>query len=121
MGLPLFLFISTALGVQFYATNPLTANTSVHSSIRNHVTAGDKIDIYTTGTAYNTSTSSNKIVYAREYGFSPSATASVNTKAAQKISVLINSMSGGVTLVIEKGSYLVGKESFAAARKKGSE
>jgi len=119
MRLPFTLLISTAFAVQFYAASPLTPNTSVHSNIHNQVTANDKIDAYTAGTAYNSSTSLTKIIYAREYGFSPSASASVNTKAAQKISALINSMSGGVTLVIEKGSYLVGKESFAAARKKG--
>ncbi|HVF80664.1 MAG TPA: hypothetical protein VM884_01980 [Flavisolibacter sp.] len=58
-------------------------------------------------------------INASSFGFLPSATAAENTKALQRISEKINSLSGGVTLMINKGSYTVGSETFARGRGKG--
>ncbi len=56
----------------------------------------------------------NTEIYAANYGFMPSASAGQNTRAWQRISALINSTSGGVTLYLEnKGDYRVGREVFA--------
>ena len=117
---PSILFFSAAFGFPFSATSPLQITTHSGSSTQNPVDVGGKINAdQTRNFADNDATPLNKIIYARQYGFSPSASASVNTKAAQKISTLINSTSGGVTLLIEEGTYVIGKESFAAARTKG--
>ncbi|GAA4727995.1 hypothetical protein [Flavisolibacter ginsenosidimutans] len=61
----------------------------------------------------------NRDVYAASFGFLPSASAAQNTKAMQRISDLINGLSGGITLHIEKGNYTVGTESFAGTKGKG--
>ncbi|HZH95136.1 MAG TPA: hypothetical protein VEY06_04590 [Flavisolibacter sp.] len=59
------------------------------------------------------------IINASSFGFSPSASAAKNTAALQQISAKINSLSGGVTLIINKGSYTVGSEVFARGKNKG--
>lgn len=58
-------------------------------------------------------------LYARDFGFSPSANAATNTKALQDISAHINKSKGGFVLIIDKGVYTVGGETFAGAAGKG--
>jgi hypothetical protein len=58
-------------------------------------------------------------INASSFGFLPSASAANNTTALQRISAKINSMSGGVTLIIDKGNYTVGRETLARATNKG--
>lgn len=58
-------------------------------------------------------------LYARTFGFLPSATASANTLALQRISEKINSSKGDIVLIINKGTYTVGAEVFAGASGKG--
>jgi|GEM_PF-4416106 len=58
-------------------------------------------------------------IYARDFGFSPSANATTNTKALQDISAHINRSKGGLVLIIDKGNYMVGGETFAGASGKG--
>lgn len=60
-----------------------------------------------------------KTIYARSYGFFAANTAPANTKALQKISAFINQNRGGVTLIINKGTYRIGGETFAGATGKG--
>ncbi len=81
------------------------ATLSPHTSINTHQK-----------TANNTSLTQIK---ASAFGFLPSSTAAKNTMALQQISAKINSLGGGVTLVINKGFYRAGKEAFAGVTGKG--
>lgn len=56
---------------------------------------------------------------ASSFGFLPSASAAKNTIALHRISEKINGISGGLTLIINKGSYRVGSEIFARGTGKG--
>lgn len=59
------------------------------------------------------------IINARAFGFLPAATAAQNTLALQKISASINKADGGLVLVIDKGTYRVGKETMATKKARG--
>lgn len=78
--------------------------------------------------AYNTAATGNnefsipavsEKIYARNFGFLPGANAAANTKALQRISAHINQNKGDVILIIDKGNYTVGAESFAGGQNKG--
>ena len=71
-----------------------------------------------TSTEITIPTASEKL-YARDYGFLPSANAAANTKALQRISAAINQKKGDVILLIDQGNYTVGAESLAGAQNKG--
>jgi hypothetical protein len=62
---------------------------------------------------------SSEKIYARNFGFLPTANALTNTKALQSISTHINQKKGGVILIIDKGTYTVGAETFAGGQNKG--
>ncbi|HUC83266.1 MAG TPA: right-handed parallel beta-helix repeat-containing protein [Flavisolibacter sp.] len=63
--------------------------------------------------------SASEKINARDFGFLPSANAATNTKALQRISTYINEKKGDVVLIINKGAYTVGAETFAGAEGKG--
>lgn len=60
-----------------------------------------------------------QVLYAKNFGFATTATPLQNTKALQQISAKINTLSGGVTLIFDKGLYTVGSEKLAGKTGKG--
>ena len=77
-------------------------------TVNNILIDAPAVQIFDTSVAVLTTI--NTDIYAVNYGFLPTASAAQNTRASQRISDLINSMSGGVVLHFERGAYAIGSE-----------